>query len=135
MLELLSDQPKPFALSITGAIAESPTKLEQVLELVSAFPRLGALGVNCVSAPEAFRVVEALYKGTDKPLLAYPNSGEIWDHGAREWRRADCDVPGLIDTASALREAGVTLLGGCCRVGPDLLCQLAYDFEKPPKEE
>ena len=134
LLELLSDQPKPFALSITGAIAESPAKLEQVLELVSAFPRLGALGVNCVSAPEAFRVVEALRKGTDKPLLVYPNSGEIWDHSAREWRRAACDVPGLIDTASALREAGVTLLGGCCRVGPDLLSQLAYDFKKPAKE-
>ena len=134
LLELLSDQPKPFALSITGAIVESPDKLQCVVELADQTPRLGALGVNCVNAPDALSVVETMRKGTDKPLVAYPNSGETWDHAARQWRRAASGEPGLVETAPALREAGVTLLGGCCRVGPDLLSQLAHDVKKPAKE-
>ncbi|MCG7447044.1 hypothetical protein MHK11_01900 [Corynebacterium aurimucosum] len=55
----MSAQPKPFALSITEVIAADPVKLMRVIDLVNQSPRLGAVGVNCVSAPQALGVVGA----------------------------------------------------------------------------
>lgn len=124
LLELLSAQPKPFALSITGAIAADPVKLMRVIELVNQAPRLGAVGVNCVSAPHALGVVKTLRAATDKPLLACPNSGELWDYGAHEWRPAPAGAASLADAATDLVAAGASLLGGCCRVGPTEIRQL-----------
>lgn len=124
LLELLSAQPKPFALSITGAIAADPVKLMRVIDLVNQAPRLGAVGVNCVSAPQALDVVKTLRAATDKPLLACPNSGELWDHGAHEWRPAPAGAVSLAAAATDLVAAGASLLGGCCRVGPTEIRQL-----------
>lgn len=124
LLELLEEQPKPFALSITGAIAADPEKLSRVIELANQSPRLGALGVNCVDPSRACAVVKQLRSGTDKPLLACPNSGEIWDHGARAWQPAPAGAMNLTDAAVELQAAGVSLLGGCCRVGPAEIRQL-----------
>lgn len=118
LLELLSDQPKPFALSITGAIAADPAKLSRVIELARHVPRLGAVGVNCVSPSQALAVVNRLRAGTDKPLMACPNSGESWDYGAHDWGPAPAETMSLPEVAVELRAAGVNLLGGCCRVGP-----------------
>lgn len=124
LLELLEEQPKPFALSITGAIAADPEKLSRVIELANQSPRLGALGVNCVDPSRACAVVKQLRSGTDKPLLACPNSGENWDHGACDWRPAPVGAMKLTDAAVELQAAGVSLLGGCCRVGPAEIRQL-----------
>ena len=124
LLELFEEQPKPFALSITGAIAADPEKLSRVIELANQSPRLGALGVNCVDPSRACAVVKQLRSGTDKPLLACPNSGEIWDHGACDWSPAPVGAMKLTDAAVELQAAGVSLLGGCCRVGPAEIRQL-----------
>ncbi|GAA1470894.1 homocysteine S-methyltransferase [Corynebacterium aurimucosum] len=124
LLELLEEQPKPFALSITGAIAADPEKLSRVIELANQSPRLGVLGVNCVDPSRACAVVKQLRSGTDKPLLACPNSGENWDHGACDWRPAPVGAMGLTEAAATMHAAGVSLLGGCCRVGPAEIRQL-----------
>ncbi len=124
LLELLEAQLKPFALSITGAIAADPEKLSRVIELANQLPRLGALGVNCVDPSRACAVVKQLRSGTDKPLLACPNSGENWDYGACDWRPAPVGAMNLTDAAVELQAAGVSLLGGCCRVGPAEIRQL-----------
>ena len=53
----------------------------------------------------------------DLPLIAYPNSGEVWDGAARAWTG---------DAATARRRSshewvahGGGAIGGCCRIGPD----------------
>ena len=74
--------------------------------------------------PQAWAVAKALRAGTDKPLLACPNSGEIWDQGARDWRPAPAGAVGLTEAAAEMRAAGVSLLGGCCRLGPAEIQQL-----------
>lgn len=124
LLELLEEQPKPFALSITGAIAADPEKLSRVIELANQSPRLGALGVNCVDPSRACAVVKQLRSGTDKPLLACPNSGENWDHGACDWQPAPTGAMSLTEAAVELHATGVSLVGGCCRVGPAEIRQL-----------
>lgn len=86
--------------------------------LANRSPQVVAVGVNC-TAP---RFVEALIRRagavTDKPLLAYPNSGEAWDAANHCW------VPGTAtpDFAAPTQlwyAAGARLIGGCCRTGPE----------------
>jgi homocysteine S-methyltransferase len=51
---------------------------------------------------------------TDRPVVVYPNSGERWDAVARGWG-GDLALPSV----DAWIRAGASLVGGCCRVGPD----------------
>ncbi|QPK78790.1 homocysteine S-methyltransferase [Corynebacterium lizhenjunii] len=124
LLELLDAQPKPYALSITGVLAQDPRQVERVVAL-AADSGVGALGVNCCSAETAIAVIRQYAAATDLPLLAYPNSGEEWDHRARTWRRLSPQAMGLVEAAAALRDAGATHLGGCCRVTPAQIAALA----------
>ncbi|MFS0224598.1 homocysteine S-methyltransferase family protein, partial [Corynebacterium striatum] len=110
---------KPYALSVTGVLAADPAKVAQVIEFAKQARNLGALGVNCCDAETAKGVVKRMREGIDLPVLAYPNSGETWDHAARQWRRDEEHSLGLVEAAPQLRALGVTLLGGCCRTTPE----------------
>jgi homocysteine S-methyltransferase len=53
----------------------------------------------------------------------YPNSGELWDHVNRRWlprteETADGATTSLLDAVPDFLDAGVRLIGGCCRVTP-----------------
>jgi homocysteine S-methyltransferase len=55
---------------------------------------------------------------TTLPLVAYPNSGEIWDAARRAWT----GTAGLPAGAAARWFAlGARLIGGCCRTGPAMI--------------
>jgi homocysteine S-methyltransferase len=80
-----------------------------------------AVGVNC-TAPAAVgpAVVEAARTG--KPVVAYPNSGEGWDAVARRWTGS----PGIwLDDVPRWVDAGARLIGGCCRVRPADIADIA----------
>ena len=54
---------------------------------------------------------------TDKPLVAYPNSGESYDAASKQWS----GNPGTLEFGELARRwyaAGARLIGGCCRTGP-----------------
>ena len=78
-----------------------------------------ALGLNCtapaLAEPLLRRAKAACPEAT---LLAYPNSGEVWDarEGYRCWRGVDADRGVGASYARALREAGAVAIGGCCNV-------------------
>jgi homocysteine S-methyltransferase len=73
-----------------------------------------AVGINCAHPEEVPAAIAAARSVTGKPVVVYPNSGERWDGAARAWR----GDPGLPDVRGWI-DAGATLVGGCCRVGPD----------------
>ncbi|MCC9078652.1 homocysteine S-methyltransferase [Litorilinea aerophila] len=87
------------------------------VRLASRSEQVIAVGLNCTPP----RHVEALLRHavgvTDRPLVAYPNSGETWDAEHHCW------VAGSGETdfrTPALRwyAAGARLIGGCCRTTP-----------------
>jgi homocysteine S-methyltransferase len=59
---------------------------------------------------------------TDKPLVAYPNSGEAWDATRRCW----VGTGGFDPSVEGPRwyDAGARLIGGCCRTTPDTIRSL-----------
>jgi homocysteine S-methyltransferase len=85
--------------------------------------RVIGVGVNCVSPSLVPGLLAELRDAVDRPLVAYPNSGQAWDATARRWGGA----PEGFDPAEACsswRDGGARLLGGCCRVGPPVIARM-----------
>jgi homocysteine S-methyltransferase len=55
---------------------------------------------------------------TNKPLLVYPNSGERYDAGVKQWRGQPAATP-FADQALRWYREGARLIGGCCRTTPE----------------
>jgi homocysteine S-methyltransferase len=80
-----------------------------------------AVGVNCTD-PAGVPAAIAVARGSGKPVVVYPNSGERWDAAGRRWT----GTAGLsADTALSWVDVGARLVGGCCRVGPASIADLA----------
>ena len=64
-------------------------------------------------------------------IVVYPNSGEIfWNMGWSEKEGMKCTVKDISDLAVEWRDAGATIIGGCCRVTPNDIKQI-YDKFNP----
>jgi len=81
------------------------------------FAQIAAIGVNCTRPEHVGSLLRQMRRETDKPLIAYPNSGERYDAAARAWRGPADDQP-FADLARAWFEAGARIIGGCCRTTP-----------------
>jgi homocysteine S-methyltransferase len=81
-----------------------------------------AVGVNCVDPRGAEAAVRVAAEAAGKPVVVYPNSGELWDAESRSWYGEPVDVAGEVPRWTA---AGARLVGGCCRVGPDAVREIA----------
>jgi homocysteine S-methyltransferase len=87
-------------------------------------PNIVAVGVNC-TPPRFIAPLLRSLPGSAKHLLAYPNSGESWDADCRCWRSGVEAVPHWGEAARKWRDAGATLIGGCCRTTPDTIREIA----------
>jgi homocysteine S-methyltransferase len=98
--------------------------VEDAFRLADATDRIVAVGLNCTAPQHVVELIGRARSVTAKPIVVYPNSGEAWDPDGRRWIGAagpDVDVA----TARTWVEAGASLIGGCCRVGPDRIGELA----------
>lgn len=81
-----------------------------------------AVGVNCCDPLGVRAAVTVAAEASGLPVVVYPNSGETWDGAARRWTgrpgEDPTEVQGWVD-------AGARLVGGCCRVGPEQVADLA----------
>ena len=98
--------------------------VEAAFALAELTDRIVAVGINCTAPEHAEELVRRARGVTGKAIIVYPNSGETWDPRARRWigQRGP-----NVDAASARSwiDAGARLVGGCCRVGPDRIAELA----------
>jgi homocysteine S-methyltransferase len=81
-----------------------------------------AVGVNCVDSVQAADLVAQAVDSSGKPAVVYPNSGENWDAASRSWAGTATFGP---EHAAVWVASGARLVGGCCRVGPEAIRQLA----------
>ncbi len=96
--------------------------VEAAAQAVFGSPSVIAVGVNCVAPPLVLPLLQRLRAVTDRPLVAYPNSGEVWDSAARCWTGSAAGFDAARDVP-AWYAAGARLIGGCCRTTPeDVLC-------------
>lgn len=122
LLELLEKTPSTiawFSFSCRDDTHISDgTELAVIARELAESERVAAVGINCTAPRFISGLVSSLRAATSKPIVVYPNSGERWEAEGKRW------VPGevAIDLAQASREwhgLGASLIGGCCRTGPD----------------
>ncbi len=83
-----------------------------------------AVGANCTAPrfiPSLIREIRRV--AADLPVVVYPNSGETWSAGDRSWR-GEADPLDFATAARRWRGMGATLIGGCCRTGPEHITAL-----------
>jgi homocysteine S-methyltransferase len=117
----------PAWLSFSCADAAT-TCAGQPVEEAAALVRaagLAAVGVNC-TAPEHVGGLVARIRTAqpDLPVVVYPNAGRVWDGEASVWLGEGTDV--LPEPAvRGWFDAGVSLVGGCCGLGPAAVAAVA----------
>ncbi|MEX0983789.1 MAG: homocysteine S-methyltransferase [Actinomycetota bacterium] len=102
------------------------TPFAEAIAVAASSPGVIAAGVNCT--PPGF--VPALLSsagGTGKPLVAYPNLGSTWEAETKTWR-AEGPRPAFGDESVRWREAGATIVGGCCGTSPEDIAAIAAAF-------
>ncbi len=121
LARLLQEFPQRTAwISFSCRDAEHTGEGQPIGECVARlreFPQVVAVGVNCTSPEYIGDLLSRMRSQTDRPLLAYPNSGERYDAHAKRWSGAGESSP-LAAHAQAWQKAGAQLIGGCCRTSP-----------------
>jgi homocysteine S-methyltransferase len=127
LLRLLRETPDRWAwLSFTcrdESHLSDGSAVVDVARACDAEARVAGVGVNCTAPERIAPLIGELRRGTAKPLLVYPNSGERWDAGTRTWLPAD--APFDWDSASSeWVRLGAAAVGGCCRVDASRIARL-----------
>lgn len=124
LLGVLRGSGVPSWLSVTPHLGALRTRepLEAAFAAADRVDEIVAVGVNCCHPSEILGAIAAARRVTDKPVVVYPNSGELWDGKNRTWE-GEAGFPRHL--VERWLEAGATLIGGCCRVGPAQIRQIA----------
>jgi homocysteine S-methyltransferase len=90
--------------------------------------RVLALGINCTAPQFVTPLIHELRRGVpDKAIVVYPNSGERYDARDNRWHGTVTPVD-CAAAATEWRSAGATLIGGCCRMGPEHIAAMRDAF-------
>jgi len=128
LLEELDRLGAPAWLAVSLAEASDGERLrsgesvDEVWAMAHDVSALVAAGVNCSTPADAGAAVDAAASGAGKPVVIYPNSGEGWDAEGREWVGSAGFDP---DDVVRWLNHGALLVGGCCRVTPTAIGQIA----------
>ncbi|MBT9839065.1 hypothetical protein GPK41_08350 [Bifidobacterium adolescentis] len=64
--------------------------------------------------------IRAIRQVTDKPIIVYPNNGDIYDPKTKTWSpNPTGSEPAFAHLVPQWIDAGARLIGGCCRTTPD----------------
>ncbi len=100
------------------------TPIASAVEIVAAAPSVIAVGVNCTSPLHVERLVETI-SATEERVVCYPNRGSFWDPMRKTWTdppRQDARPP---LRPLAWKEAGASMIGGCCGTTPADIAAIA----------
>ena len=127
LLDLLHETPGRWAWFTfacrDGARLCDGTPFAEAAALCSRSPQVAAVGVNCTAPAFIAPLLEIGRRVTDKPLIVYPNAGDIYHRATKTWTPVTGGSP-LADLASGWAALGAKAIGGCCRVGPSEIAAL-----------
>lgn len=107
-----------------GAHISDGTPLAVCARHLAGMDQVAAVGVNCTAPRFIPDLIRVLREASDKPIIVYPNSGEVYDAVQQGW--VGESVPAEFGTYSReWRKLGAGLIGGCCRTTPAHIRQIA----------
>ncbi|XP_068659576.1 homocysteine S-methyltransferase 1 [Aristolochia californica] len=108
--------------SVDGEHASSGESFKGCLDILNKSEKVSVVGINCAPPHFVDNLIRKFKKLTHKPIAVYPNSGEIWDAKAKRWLPSSCfDEGNFKASVKRWREAGASLIGGCCRTTPSTI--------------
>lgn len=127
LAHLLTEIPGRYAWfsfsCIDGCHISDGTAIVDCAGRLDDLEQVAAVGINCTSPSFIPSLVREVRTVTKKPIVVYPNSGEGYDPQQKRW----LGITGSADFATASKSwsaAGASLVGGCCRTGPDHIRQI-----------
>ena len=100
------------------------TLLSEAVALFADHPRVLATGINCTPPGLITALIGEVRIGApQKAVVVYPNSGETYHAADNSWSGSAGDADPEFDI-SAWLDAGATLIGGCCRTGPENIASI-----------
>ncbi|KQK09990.1 homocysteine S-methyltransferase 4 [Brachypodium distachyon] len=103
-----------------GANAASGDPITECAAVADSCRRVASVGINCTAPGLIHGLILSIRKVTSKAIVVYPNSGETYVAETKEWVDS-AGASGTTDFASCVgkwREAGASVVGGCCRTSP-----------------
>lgn len=113
--------PEAQAVDLRVAHGEA---LRECVGVAASFPQTVAVGINCTQPKWLPKLIPEVRAASDKPIIAYPNSGEGWDAEGRCWTGSS-DPAEFGRQASLWIAEGAQIVGGCCRTRPSHIRQIA----------
>ncbi|MHA5050567.1 homocysteine S-methyltransferase [Streptomyces sp. SD15] len=114
--------PAWLSYSVAGDRTRAGQPLDEAFALAADADEVIAVGVNCCAPEDVDGAVETAARVTGKPVVVYPNSGEVWDARARAWNGRSTFTA---EQVTGWQRGGARLIGGCCRVGPGAVAGIA----------
>ncbi len=90
------------------------TSIMKACKIISSIENISTIGINCFSPLLAEKAIKKLKKNSNKKILIYPNSGEIYNNKDKDWYGEKYFDNSMIKKWLALSP---DIIGGCCRVG------------------
>ena len=115
-----TDVPAWLSYTIEGTATRAGQGLHEAFAVAAGVRQIVAVGVNCCSPADVLPAITIAREVTGKPVIVYPNSGECWRSGA--WTGPTLRSAPLVPAWIA---AGARIIGGCCRVLPADIADLA----------
>jgi homocysteine S-methyltransferase len=110
-----------LSYTVEGPRTRAGQPLADAFAVTAGVPEIVAVGVNCCAPADVPAAIGAA-AATGQPVIVYPNSGEHWDATRRSWVGTSHFSPQL---AAQWVSAGARVVGGCCRVRPADIAELA----------
>ncbi|XP_023541078.1 homocysteine S-methyltransferase 1-like [Cucurbita pepo subsp. pepo] len=119
--------------SVDGENAPSGESFEECLQAINKSDKVNAVGINC-TPPHFIEALICKFKElTDKPIVVYPNSGEVWDGRAKKWLPSNCFGDDKFESLSSRwRDLGAKFIGGCCRTTPSTIRAVSKVLKESP---
>ncbi|MCB1825649.1 MAG: homocysteine S-methyltransferase [Candidatus Competibacteraceae bacterium] len=105
-------------------------RLTDCAAALDACPQVVAIGVNCTAPRYIPALIDAIRAATNKPIVVYPNSGEVYDTTHHCWQGIGT-VAAFAEQAREWAARGARMIGGCCRTGPAHIRALAAWIRAP----
>ena len=103
--------------------------LRRAVALFEQLPGLVAIGVNC-TAPQSIQslIGEIRAASWTRAIVVYPNSGEHYDADDKVWHGTETPLECAV-AARGWYQAGAKIIGGCCRMGPAHVREIATELD------
>lgn len=133
---------KPFYIGLSvheNGVLRDGTTMKELADIIKGLgdkinPNFTFLGINCVSFQHSPAILEAIHKELpDIPLLAYPNSGEVYDTVKKIWLPAAHPTFTWDYVVKRYIDAGARIIGGCCRTTPKDIQEISTAVKKYSK--